>query len=181
MHLYEGYPEYCWYPSLKKDLEALGLKVYLPQMPDPNFPRQDTWVATLRNLIKKPNRDMYLIGHSIGVVTILRYLETLSKKIKIGGVILVAGFTDDMGYKVFKNFFTRKLNFNAIKNKAKYFSIIVSDDDPYVDMKYGRELSLKLNGTLIIKKNMKHMSKNMNKFPDIAREIKKFEYKTKKS
>lgn len=173
VHLYEGYPEYCWYPSVKRDLEKLGLKVYVPQMPKPNFPDEKKWVSTLKKVVGMPNKDTYLIGHSIGAVTILRYLEQLPKGIKIAGVILVAGFTDDMGYEEFSNFFTKPFNFEAIKRKVNFFSIIASDDDPYIDLKYGRELSEKLNGVLLIKKGMKHMSKDVIKLPDVINLIKK--------
>lgn len=168
IHLWEGYPQYCWYQNTKSELEHFGFVVHVPQMPDPNLPKQDRWVSTLRETIGKPDKDTYLIGHSIGAVTILRYLEGLSENEKVGGVILVAGFTDDMGYDVFSNFFTEPLRFEKIRNKARNFTVIVSDDDPYVDMKYGHELSRELNGELIVKKGMKHMSQDCDRLPDVA-------------
>src|SRR5579872_3255225 len=171
VHLYEGYPAYCWYPKVKKELEDLGLKVTVPHMPEPNSPKLDKWVKTVKKEVKRPDKNVFLIGHSIGAVTILRYLESLREGQKVGDVILVAGFTDDMGYEVFSNFFTKPLRFDEIKKKARHFTIIVSDDDPYVDMKYGHDLSKKLNGKLIIKKRMKHMSKGCKYLPDIAEVI----------
>jgi len=172
IHLYEGYPEYCWYPRTKQELEKLGFMVHVPQMPDPDNPRQDLWVARLKETIRNPDTGVYLIGHSIGAVTILRYLEELPENKKTGGAVLVAGFTDDMGYEVFSNFFTRTLDFGRIRNKADHFTVIVSDDDPYIDMKYGYELSEKLNGELIVKRNMKHMSAGFDNLPDVAIAIK---------
>jgi len=173
IHLYEGYPEYCWYPRTKQELEKLGFMVHVPQMPEPNLPKLDKWLSTLRETIGKSDKDAYLIGHSIGAVTILRHLEGLSEDEKVGGVVLVAGFTDDMGYKVFSNFFTEPLRFEEIRNKAKHFTVIVSDDDPYIDMKYGYELSRELNGELIVKKGMKHMSQGCGRLPDIAFAVRK--------
>lgn len=172
IHLYEGYPEYSWYPETKRRLEELGFKVEIPSMPNPNSPKLHKWIMVLKKMIQKPDENMFLIGHSIGAVTILRHLENLHQDEKVGGVVLVAGFTDDMGYEVFSNFFTSPLRLESIKNKAKSFTIIVSDDDPYVDMKYGYELSKKLNGKLIIKKNMKHMSKDCIDLPEVAEAIK---------
>jgi len=173
IHLWEGYPEYCWYQDTKRELEQFGFVVYVPQMPDPNLPKQDRWVSALRETIGIPDQDTYLIGHSIGAVTILRYLESLSEDEKIGGAVLVAGFTDDMGYKVFSNFFEEPLRFEKIRNKARNFTVIVSDDDPYIDMKYGYELSRELNGELIVKKGMKHMSQGCNYLPDVAFAVRK--------
>lgn len=173
IHLWEGYPEYCWYPRTKQELEEIGFGVDVPQMPDPNFPKQDKWVATLREKVQRPSDDTYLIGHSVGAVTILRYLESLSDKQRVGGVVLVAGFTNDMGYEVFSNFFTKPLNFEEIKSKARNFTVIVSDDDPYIDMKYGYKLRDKLNGELIIKSDLKHMSQGCNYLPDVADAIRR--------
>lgn len=175
VHLYEGYPEYSWYPETKRRLEELGFKVEVPSMPNPNSPKLNKWIMALKKMIKKPDENVFLIGHSIGAVTILRYLESLCEGEKVGGVVLVAGFTDDMGYEVFSNFFTKPLRLEDIKNKARNFTIIISDDDPYVDMKYGYELSKKLNGKLIIKNKMKHMSKGCKHLPDIAEVIRKTE------
>lgn len=180
IHLWEGYPEYCWYQNTKIELEQFGFIVDVPQMPEPNLPKMDRWVSTLRDIIKKPSDDVYLIGHSIGAVTILRYLESLTNSERVGGVVLVAGFTDDMGYEVFSNFFAQPLRFEKIKNKAKNFTVIISNDDPYVDIKYGYELSEKLDGELIIKKGMKHMSKDCRSLPDVAIAIRKHVMKMNK-
>lgn len=173
IHLWEGYPEYCWYPRTKQELEEIGFMVDMPQMPDSNFPKQDKWVATLREKVQRPSEDIYLIGHSIGAVTILRYLENLPEEQQVGGVVLVAGFTDNMGYEVFSDFFTKPLDFEGIKSKARNFTVIISDDDPYIDMKYGYELRDKLNGELIIKNGLKHMSQGCNALPDVAGAIKR--------
>lgn len=173
IHLWEGYPEYCWYPKTKQELEEIGFVVDVPQMPEPNLPKQDIWVSTLREKVKRPSEDTYLIGHSIGAVTILRYLESQSDQQKIGGVVLVAGFTDNMGYKVFNNFFTKPLNFEDIKGKARNFTVITSDNDPYIDIKYGYELSRELNGELVIKNGLKHMSEDCHSLPDVADAIRR--------
>lgn len=173
VHLWEGYPEYCWYPKTKQELEEMGFVVYVPQMPEPNFPKQDIWVPTLREKVKEPSENTYLVGHSIGAVTIMRYLEGLSDQQEVGGVVLVAGFTDDMGYEVFSNFFTKPLNFEEIKGKARNFTVIVSDDDPYINMKYGYKLRDKLNGELIIKAGLKHMSLGCNALPDVTDAIRR--------
>lgn len=61
IHLWEGYPEYCWYQDTKKDLEQFGFTVHVPQMPDPNLPKQDRWVSTLGETIEKPDKDIYIL------------------------------------------------------------------------------------------------------------------------
>lgn len=69
------------------------------------MPKLVKWLSKLQEVIGKPNRDLYLIGHSLGVITILRYLESLTGDEKIGGAVFVAGFTNDLGYQELNKLF----------------------------------------------------------------------------
>jgi len=87
VHCWEGTPEYCWYPWVKSELEKKGFEVKIPAFPDTNNPDKDTWVARLEKEIGIPDENLYLIGHSIGCATILRYLENIDEAEKIGGAV----------------------------------------------------------------------------------------------
>lgn len=158
IHCWEGYPDYCWYPQTKKELEEKGFLVEIPEMPETNLPHLTKWLSKLTEVAKNPDEKLYLIGHSLGCITILRYLESLKDDQIVGGVIFVAGFTGDLGYKELENFFQTPINFTKIKNNARNFVVIHSDNDPYVSLKYGREFQEKLGAKLIIKPNMGHFS-----------------------
>lgn len=158
IHCWEGYPEYCWYPKTKKELEQKGFEVIVPAFPDTEVPKFDKWLPKLKEIVGKPDEDVFLIGHSIGCITILRYLETLNDEEKIGGVVLVAGFTDNLGFDELKNFFTTPINFEKIKQKANGFVAIHSDNDPYVSLKHGDIFKKEFDAELIIKNNAKHFS-----------------------
>jgi len=113
----------------------------------------------LQEIIGEPDEDVYLIGHSIGCVAILRYLETLSESQKIAGVVFVAGFTENVGFDEIQNFFETSIDLEKIKTKSKNgFVAIHSDDDPYVDLKYADVFREKLGAEIIIKHNAKHFS-----------------------
>jgi len=137
IHCWEGYPNYCWYPNAKKELEDKGYEVIVPEMTETNLPKFNDWLSELRKVVGKPNKDLYLIGHSLGCITILRYLEGLKEDEKIGGVILVAGFTDNLDFKEIKSFFEAPIDFEKIKNHCSNFVAIHSDNDPYVSLKEG--------------------------------------------
>ena len=179
VHCWEGYPVLCWYPQTKKELESLGFEVSIPSMPNTNKPQLQEWLATLTKLVGEPDADLFLIGHSLGCITILRYLETLKEHEKVGGVILVAGFTDDLGFEELKNFYATPLDFEKIKSRANQFVIIASDNDQYVPLKYADLLEEKLQATKIIKHNMNHFSGDIDQpdsitsLPEVAEEIKK--------
>ena len=84
IHGWEGRPENEWRPWLKNELEKRGLQVFVPAMPDTANPMMDKWVPHLTQTVGTPDENTYFVGHSVGCITILRYLETLNKDEKIG-------------------------------------------------------------------------------------------------
>ena len=171
IHCWEESPEYAWYPYAKRELEARGYEVQVPEFPQPLQPLMRLWVPFLTRTIGRPDENLYLVGHSIGAVTILRYLETLQPEQRIGGAVLVAGFTDHMGYyDAFGTFFTQPLKFERIKNSARAFAAIHSDDDPYVDLKYGTVFQRELGAKLIVVPRGRHFSGPLGK-PDSCTEL----------
>lgn len=188
VHCWAGVPDSRWYPSVKSSLEKEGFEVVVPEMPDTDHPRPDTWLAKLIQVIGEPDEDLYLVGHSVGVVTILRYLEKLPGGFKIGGVVSVAGYTDGLenielieDKSVLPTFFVPPLDYEKIKRSAKKFVAIYSDNDPYVDPKYAEILKDKLGAELIFKKGFGHFSEPdgdgdsvvVKDLPDVAEAIKK--------
>ena len=159
VHCWDGTPNYCWYPWTKDELEKIGFSVQVPAMPETEAPKLSLWLPALQKVIGKPDEDLYLIGHSIGCATIMRYLETLKDGEKVGGIILVAGFTDNLKFDELINFFTTPLDFAKIKSSVVQGTYLIhSSDDPYVPVRYGEELRDKLSGKLIVLKNMGHFS-----------------------
>src|SRR3989344_3930633 len=92
IHGWGGFPEEGWFPWLKKELEARGFAVQVPAMPDTNEPKIETWVPHLAKLVGEPDEQTFLIGHSIGCQTVLRYLQTLKPGQAVGGALFVCGF-----------------------------------------------------------------------------------------
>lgn len=179
VHCWDGYPEYCWYPWAKTELEKLGISVIIPLFPETELPKLAAWLPKLQEIAGEPNQDTYLIGHSIGCATIMRYLESLPEGQKIGGVVFVAGFTENVGFDEIANFFQTPLDLQKVKTKANKFIAIHSDDDPYVDLKYGDIFKEKLGAELIVKHNMKHFSGEVDneesciELPEVVESIKK--------
>lgn len=171
VHCWEGYPEYCWYPHVKNELQNKGFEVNVSLFPETNHPQLNQWLPKLKEIVGKPNENIFLVGHSIGAVTILRYLESMQEQEKIGGVVLVAGFTDDLGYVELSNFFNKPLDFEKIKKHTKKIVAIHSDNDPYVSLKYGDIFRDIAGAELIIKHDMKHFSRDCIELPDVVEAI----------
>lgn len=108
-----------------------------PAMPNKDAPEIENWVKHLAKFIDMED-DNYLIGHSIGCQTILRYLENKPEQAKIKGVLFVAGWltlTDTLNKEdqaIAKAWLETPIDMRKIKIKAKKFISIFSDNDPYV-------------------------------------------------
>ncbi|NIM46604.1 MAG: hypothetical protein GTN40_00380 [Candidatus Aenigmarchaeota archaeon] len=177
IHCWEGYPDYCWYQWAKKELEKKGYEVLVPKMPETDLPKFKKWLSKLKGMVGKPSKDVYLIGHSLGCITILRYLESLGANERIGGAVLVAGFTDSLGYKEIRSFFKSPIDFKKIRLHCSKFIAIHSDNDPYVSLKYGDIFKEKLGAKLIVKHNKGHFSgeieneESCTKLPEVVENL----------
>lgn len=165
IHGWEGSPKTGWKPWLKTKLEKLGFKVFAPQMPNASHPKMKEWINHLTKIVGLPDKDCYFIGHSLGCITILRYLESL-KECQIGGAVLVAGFTSNLGYEELESFFTKPVDWASMKAHCKKFVAIHSDNDPYVSLHYGDFFKENLEAEVIVQHNMKHFSEGgVNELP----------------
>lgn len=176
VHRWEGRPGRDWYPYAKKELEKSGYTVSALRMPSPDLPIMKKWVAHLSKSVGRPNEHTYLIGHSAGVITILRYLEGLNKNEKVGGCVLVAGWVDDLGYRELRNFFTKPINWPAIRRHCKKFVAIHSSNDPFVRMYHGHALKKKLGARLLIEHNKGHLTgeDRVKKLPSVVESVERF-------
>lgn len=158
VHRWEGSPERDWIPWLKKELEKRDFTVIVPAMPDTDHPKMNEWLGFLIKTVGEADKDCYFVGHSLGCITILRYLETLKEGQEIGGAVLVAGFSDNLGYDEVNSFFEEPIDWEKINSHCKRFIAIHSDNDPYVSLKHGDIFKGKLKADVLIEHNMKHFS-----------------------
>jgi uncharacterized protein len=158
VHGFKGKPNTNWKPWLKKALEDEGFKVDVPEMPATMAPVAQEWQNTLALTIGTPTPKTYLIGHSLGSITILRYLETLNKNQKIGGCILVAGFGEKFPEYAggHDTFFDHELNWERIRQHCNKFIAIHSDNDTNVGYAQLSLFATKLKAKTILMHSMGH-------------------------
>ena len=166
VHGWDGYPEEGWFPRLKKELEAEGSSVFVPQLPKPDEPRINNWVPKLKEIVGNPDEQTYFVGHSMGCQTIARFLETLPKNIKVGGVVFVAGYfkrltnleDDEVVRSVVQEWLTTPLNLKAVKTHLKKSVAIFSDDDPWVPSENQNDFRDVLDSKIIVMHAQGHFS-----------------------
>tara|TARA_B100000315_G_scaffold260453_1_gene322017 strand:- start:335 stop:868 length:534 start_codon:yes stop_codon:yes gene_type:complete len=131
-----------WYPYVKQELEKLGINVIAKNMPDPDLARRKYWIPFMESQIKN-NEDIILIGHSSGVVAILRYLENHKAK----GAVLVSAYSTDLGDEKerLSGYFDEPWQWEKIKKNVNWITQFSSSDDSFIPIEEARHLKDKLS------------------------------------
>jgi uncharacterized protein len=140
VHRWGGSPQSDWYPWLAKMLKDKGFEVFVPEMPNTNEPHISSWVNYLSKAIGNADGDTYLIGHSIGCQTILRYLESLKGDTKIGGAFFAAGWLHlkegsletDEEINIADEWTNSPIDLSSAKRHINRSVACFSDNDPFV-------------------------------------------------
>lgn len=157
IHGWGGHPLRGWHVWLHKQLEGKGFQVFSPFMPDSEHPKKEEWVNHLSKLVKTPTENDYFVGHSLGCITILRYLETLPADTKVAKSILVAPFWGDLNEPDLKTFYESSLDWEKVKKMSKYFCLF-SDNDRWVSVENEKVFKEKLGAETLLLQNMGHFS-----------------------
>jgi len=135
-------------------------------MPEPLSPRIDIWTNFLGEQIGNPDKNTFLLGHSIGAQTILRYLESLEESAEIGGVVMLAGWVNltsaayetEEDAKIAKPWLESFINWEKVKKRTNKFVGIFSDNDPLVPFADSKIFKEKLGAEIIVEHNKGHFS-----------------------
>lgn len=167
VHGWDGTPEEGWFPWLKKELEARGFKVIVPQLPDAGSPRIQTWVPALAAAVGIPDEETYFVGHSMGCQTIARYLESLPESAVVGGVVYVAGFFKRLTNLEGPNeeaitvpWLQTPLDLTKVKTRAPRSIAIFSDDDPFVPLDNQNDFRDRLHSEIIVEHGKNHFNES---------------------
>lgn len=158
VHGWGAHPEEGWRPWLRQELVKLGFKVEVPTMPHTEFPEVHAWVSHLAEVVDSPGEDVVLVGHSLGCITILRYLESLPAGSKIRGCLLVAGPYRDLGIKELATFFAAPLMWKRIRSHCRRFMAIHSDNDYWIPVSHAAIAKKNLGAEVIMMPGWKHFS-----------------------
>ena len=175
IHGFQGSPNGGWRPWLMTELEKINIYACALAMPNPNNPVPSEWIKEISRHIENNKRDqVYLIGHSLGVPAILRYLENTKAK-NVKGIILVSGPVFKTTKRKVAQFLKKPFNFKSIKSKVKKIVVIHGDNDRNVSVDQGEILAKELSGKLIIIKNGGHLngSSGWSTLPQCLEELKK--------
>lgn len=162
IHGYGGEPNGGWRPWLLGKLAHLDIWSCAPAMPMAGNPKKDEWVKEISRQVGNPDENIFLVGHSLGVPALLRYIESLPEGSKIGGMVLVSGIINVIEgkerYESINHFYDHPFNFERIKSICSNFTVIHGDNDSAVPFSDAEQLSKELNCELVSIKNGGHLN-----------------------
>lgn len=157
-----GYPEENWFPWLKEKFEEKGYQVFVPQFPTPEGQSIESWLKVLESYKQYITEDTIFVGHSLGGIFLLKYLEQLEHPVKAAAFVGSA-----IGIPPVKNFdadskFSEGFAFDwaKIRSKSKNFIVFQSDNDPYVGLANGEKLAKELGVELSFVPSAGHFNVN---------------------
>ncbi len=122
----------------------------IPDLPHPEKPDSSEWVKAIAEAIGEPDRNTYIITHSLGSIALLQYLNSLETG-SIGGAVLVAGFLEKLPtLPELDDFIAKPLDAERVKAAAGKLVAINSDDDPVVPLKNADMLNEKMGAEIAI-------------------------------
>lgn len=163
IHGWDGRPNNHWFPWLIAELKARYFNVDALSMPTPATPHLKDWLRAIKEAVGTPDEHTYFVGHSLGCVTIVRYLESLPKKTKVGGAIFVAGFSGNISLPELAEFYAtpeQPIDLDRVKSICSKITTIFSDDDPVVPLVKGISFAKAIGAKVIIEKGKGHFCKS---------------------
>jgi predicted alpha/beta hydrolase family esterase len=106
----------------------------VPRLPEAAAPRLEPWRKAYGEaaLAAGPAEATVLVGHSIGAVTVLRFLEQHDPETHgvFAGAVLVSASAYEVGYKALASFFEGEFDWARIRRSAREFRVLQAIDDP---------------------------------------------------
>lgn len=165
-----------WFPWLEDELTTQGRKVILPQFPSPEGQNYENWSKILKTYVDLGmiNKETVFIGHSLAPIFICKFL--IENKIKVKGLITVAGFNELLGAELDEINKTFLMDYQELGKIIEYTDFIYcfySDNDPYIKIKYLEKFIDTVKGERYLVKEAGHFNAKAGyiKFPQILEVI----------
>ena len=174
LHGYSASIDDHWFLDLKHQIEEEHTTVTLIPFPDSEHPDVDAWQKVLDQQIPSVDENTYFVAHSLGVITLLHFLQRHDYQ-NIGGMVLVSGFSGLISdFSPLDAYITKsKVNTNYFKNIKKKL-VYLSDNDDLVPPKLTIELAKEIDAPYIIVPNGGHFlgREGYTTFPQVVNSLK---------
>lgn len=149
IHGFTAGPDSNWFAWLKQQAQRHGVQAHVLEMPESFAPNDEAWQLTLQNEIHHVDENTFFVGHSLGCVTALRFIESLKNPATVGGAVMVSGFSQSVETLPELESFTRlPLDFDLLKKRIHKRAVLLSLNDRIVAPIHSLHLSQDLDADL---------------------------------
>ncbi|MFF7938557.1 RBBP9/YdeN family alpha/beta hydrolase [Nocardia gamkensis] len=142
IHGYHATPEDHWFAWLADRLGDVGVPTRVPALPDPGNPDPEAWLAATAKAVDTPDEGTAVVAHSLGCLTVLRYLTALPGEWRLGHLVLVSGFLDPLpALPELDAFIESGCDVSTIPAHVDRLTIFRSDKDDYVPIAHTDRLA----------------------------------------
>lgn len=171
IHGKNGSPTTSWLPWLKARVEERGYLCAAPKFPPQDDSKLTDWFTVFSDLTTDLSQTTF-VAHARGAMALLRWVNTLPPETKIQQIITIScNFDYQPNRADGDEFYSTPLNYEDLKQKCKNFTIIHSEDDPYVPIETGEQLVKNLGAKFVRYKTAGHFGANKLEAPEILKEI----------
>ena len=157
---------------LKTGLEKMGHEVFAPDLPNADFPSPEKWLGFLHKNIFI-SEETVILGHSLGGLATLKFLQSLPDGKKIKKAVLVApviedvtGITEQERVEVFLPWKKELLNYKKINNSTiEGVDAFFSDNDEYIPLESAQIVKDNLLSRVFVEHDKGHY--NMSKLSEV--------------
>lgn len=136
-----------WFEWIQAALEKEGIAVHILAMPDSSKPNPQAWVNYLKENVTFSDQT-YFIGHSLGCISVLLYLNRY--QLKPAGMILIAGFLEKlMDIPDLDGFMEEQLSIPMLIQNVPKRLVIGAEDDYIVPFELTQKLAEALEAPII--------------------------------
>lgn len=171
IHGYMGWPNKGWKAWLMNELSKKELYACALPMPNTYDPKKEEWVSEIKRVLLEDPKNTVLVGHSLGVSAILRFIE--ESNTEVHGIVLVSGAIKQISeasektQTVLSRFMSNDFDWSKIKKLVKHIKVIHGVDDSLVPVQHAKIIGEKLNVTPIILSNGGHLSDDCHNLPEV--------------
>ena len=170
IHGFNANPEMNFHPWLRDELHQAGFEVLAPELPFSGEPELFEWLKAMEEQVGRLGPDDIILGHSLGAVMALRYLEAAEMTGTPRALIMVAAPWTHKRADM-RSFFMSEFDADVLMWKARDFIIVHSKDDELVPFDHAKNYKEILRGKLLAREGEGHYMEE--KYPVLLELIKK--------
>ena len=145
IHGCDSNPNKNWFQWLVGELVGRDIYAKVLCLPTPENPNPSEWTRAISAQVcgdGELDERVYFVAHSLGCIATLRFIESLDSSVRVGGVVLVSGFCEELStLPELSSFVESPLQSEKIKQIVWHRVVISARDDVIVPFSLSENLA----------------------------------------